>query len=56
VALGRRAYVAELDSGFAALAHERLRLAAELANPEEEELTEGLQYRAGAPSVLTLVV
>lgn len=37
VALGRRAYVAERDSQFAELAAERLRLAAEMANPDAEE-------------------
>ncbi len=36
VALGRRAYVAELDPEFANLASERLKLASRLARPEEE--------------------
>jgi hypothetical protein len=43
VALGRRAYVAELDEDFAAIARERLHLAAELANPDEEEHAETVQ-------------
>lgn len=38
VALGRRAYVAEIDTEFAALAGERLRTAAAAANPEAESL------------------
>jgi len=37
VALGRRAYVAERDRAFATLAAERLRLAAEAADPDREE-------------------
>lgn len=36
VALGRRAFVAEIDKGFARLSRERLRLAAESANPDAE--------------------
>ncbi len=36
VALGRRAFVAERDKEFAKIARERLRLAAEEANPEAE--------------------
>ncbi|MFK0059747.1 DNA methyltransferase [Streptomyces werraensis] len=42
VALGRRAFVAEIDEGFQELAHERLSIAAESADPErEEEAVEG---------------
>jgi hypothetical protein len=37
VALGRRAFVAETDLGFAALAGERLQLASATADPAEEE-------------------
>lgn len=37
VALGRRACVAEIDEDFAKLAEERLRIAAEAANPLDEE-------------------
>lgn len=37
VALGRRAVAAELDANFAALARQRLRLAAASANPDAEE-------------------
>jgi site-specific DNA-methyltransferase (adenine-specific) len=37
VALGRRAFVAEIDTEFAKLAAERLRLAADIANPTAEE-------------------
>jgi DNA modification methylase len=37
VALGRRAFVAEIDAEFAALASERLRLASATADPEQEE-------------------
>lgn len=37
VALGRRAYVAELDKEFVRLSRERLRLAAETMNPAGEE-------------------
>jgi hypothetical protein len=37
VALGRRAYVAEIDPDFAELAAERLRFAGEMANPDAEE-------------------
>jgi site-specific DNA-methyltransferase (adenine-specific) len=38
VALGRRAHVAELDPQFARIATERLNLAAQSADPEEEEV------------------
>ena len=37
VALGRRAYVAEVDTGFGKIAAERLRHAGSLANPNAEE-------------------
>lgn len=38
VALGRRAFVSEIDRSFARLAKERLTLAAEQANPDEEDV------------------
>lgn len=42
VALGRNAYVAELDKSFAALAEERLVLAAAAANPDAEAAVQAL--------------
>jgi hypothetical protein len=48
VALGRQPYVAELDKGFAKLANERLRAAAEAANPAAEEAAVPPDVKAGS--------
>jgi site-specific DNA-methyltransferase (adenine-specific) len=47
VALGRRAYVAELDKNFAKLARERLEVASASADPAAEEAAVPPDRRVG---------